>query len=67
MNSMRPSSYNPMPRLSDNSFIRDNKCPMDGTTLSKDTIEFYVNDKLVRVCSHECMIRVKNLYNYLRS
>lgn len=67
MNSMRPSSYHPMQTLSENPFLRENKCPMDGTILNKEKIEFYVNDKLVRVCSHECMIRVKTLYNYLRS
>ena len=40
-------------------------CPISGKPLDNKAIEFSVNNKKVRVCSHECMIKVKNIYNYL--
>jgi hypothetical protein len=65
MNSHRAAQYLNTPHLSDNNLLADGKCPICGERLSH-VIEFLINEKKVRVCSHDCMIRVKNIYNYLR-
>jgi hypothetical protein len=66
MNSHRAPIYVSAPHIPDNNLLKDGRCPISGERLGQNVIEFIVNDKKVRVCSRDCMIRVKNIYNYLR-
>ena len=66
MNSHRAPQYINPPHLSDNNLLKDGRCPISGEKLGQYVVEFVINDKKVKVCSHDCMIRVKNIYNYLR-
>jgi hypothetical protein len=49
-----------------NNDLDKTKCPITGNILNDDFIEFQINGKIIRVCSHNCMIKIKNLYNYLK-
>lgn len=43
-------------------------CPITGKPIEDHDphkVDFFVGDKKVSVCSYDCMIKVKNLFNYL--
>jgi len=64
MNSRRVPLYTLAPQ--DKNLLTEGVCPITGEKLGLGFIEFVVNDKKIRVCSHDCMVRIKNIYNYLR-
>lgn len=42
-------------------------CPISGKILDDKSIGFLINGKQMKVCSHECMIKIKNIYNLIKN
>lgn len=51
-----------------NTLFSNDKCNLCNILLTNSNlIEFIINNKLVKVCSKNCMYKVKNIYNYLKN
>lgn len=66
MNHFRANQYTPIDSLDNYTTVNQYQCPITGNQLNGQSIEFLINGKKIRVCSENCMYKIKNIFNYLR-